>query len=120
MTEKKRFRFTENSVPWLLLLFTLMAGATPSVVRAAFMASIVLLAPALGREADPATCLLGALMAILFCQPFAAGSASLQLSFAAMAGVLFLTGPIYRWFAAQLAPDREPGAARRPRIYIAR
>ena len=95
----------------LLALFALMAGMTPSVVRAGVMASFVLLAPALNRENDPATSLLAALLILLLCQPFSAGSASLQLSFAAMAGVLFLTGPIYRRMAAGIFGEREPNGA---------
>ena len=95
----------------LLGLFALMAGATPSVLRAAFMAALVLLAPVLGRELDPATSLMAALLAILLCQPLSAGSASLQLSFAAMAGILWLTGPIYRWMTERLFGEREPSGA---------
>ena len=95
----------------LLGFFALMAGATPSVLRAGLMAALVLLAPALERENDPATSLMAALLFILLCQPFAAGSASLQLSFAAMAGVLWLTGPIYRWIKERLFGEREIGGA---------
>ena len=91
----------------LLGFFALMAGATPSVLRASLMAALVLLAPALERENDPATSLMAALLLILLCQPFAAGSASLQLSFAAMAGVLWLTGPIYRWIRERLFGERD-------------
>ena len=95
----------------LLGFFALMAGATPSVLRAGLMAALVLLAPALERENDPATSLMAALLLILLCQPFSAGSASLQLSFAAMAGVLWLTGPIYGWIRALLFGGREIGGA---------
>ena len=92
-----------------LIIFALMAGATPSVLRAVFMTMLVLLAPALERENDPATTLLTALAVMLLCQPFSAGSASLQLSFASMAGVLGLAQPIYRWLCARLSPNRDPG-----------
>ena len=106
---KRRF-LSLLSLP-LLGFFALMAGATPSVLRAGFMAALVLLAPALERENDPATSLMAALLLILLCQPLAAGSASLQLSFAAMAGVLWLTGPIYRWIKERLFGEREIGGA---------
>ena len=46
----------------LLGFFALMAGATPSVLRAGLMAALVLLAPALERENDPATSLMAALL----------------------------------------------------------
>lgn len=95
----------------LLAVFVLMAGATPSVLRAAFMAVLILLAPVLERENDPATSLLSALAVMVLCQPFAAGSASLQLSFASMAGVLALSGPIYRALLDRLSPEKAPGPA---------
>ena len=106
---KRRF-LSLLSLP-LLGFFALMAGATPSVLRAGLMAALVLLAPALERENDPATSLMAALLLILLCQPFSAGSASLQLSFAAMAGVLWLTGPIYHWVHEHLFGGREIGDA---------
>lgn len=95
----------------LLGFFALMAGATPSVIRAGLMAALVLLAPALERENDPATSLMAALLLILLCQPLSAGSASLQLSFAAMAGVLWLTAPIYGWMKERIFSACEPNDA---------
>ena len=74
-----------------LFVFVLMAGATPSVMRAAIMASLFLLAPLFGREPDGATSLLGALTVLLAANPFSAGSVSLQLSFGALAGILLVT-----------------------------
>lgn len=38
----------------LMIVFTVMAGGSPSVLRAAFMTALVLFAPLLGRENDPA------------------------------------------------------------------
>lgn len=74
-----------------LFVFALVAGGTPSVVRAALMASLFLLAPLFGRETDGTTSLLGALTVLLAANPFSAGSVSLQLSFAALAGILAVT-----------------------------
>ena len=72
---------------WLFVVFT---GGSYSAVRAAFMQSIVLSAPLLRRESDGITSLSLALAVILFFNPFAAASISLQLSFAAVAGILLL------------------------------
>ena len=84
-----------------LVLFVLMAGATPSVVRAAIMATLFLLAPIFGRETDPPTSLCTALAVLLAANPFSAGSISLQLSFGALAGIFLVTQPISdRWFRA--------------------
>lgn len=75
----------------VLVLYTLLAGCTPSVVRACIMLFFLLLAPLFQREGDSPTALAAALALILLENPFAAASISLQLSFAAMAGILFLT-----------------------------
>ena len=61
-------------------------GNTPSVLRAVFMQSMLLLAPLLGREEDKPTSLCAVLMLLLLQNPYAAASVSLQLSFAAVAG----------------------------------
>ncbi len=80
----------------VVVIFTLMTGAMPSVVRAAVMHSVWLLAPLLGRENDPPTSLGAAALCVLAPNPWAVANLSFQLSFGAMAGLLLLTGPIYR------------------------
>ena len=75
----------------LLALYALTVGASPSVVRAAVMIGFVLLAPLFGKENDPLTALSAALLLILMCNPFSAKGASLQLSFAAVLGLLLLS-----------------------------
>lgn len=80
----------------LLCFYALLTGGSPSVVRACIMAAFLLAAPLCGRESDGPTALSAALLVILLDNPFAAASVSLQLSFAAMAGILFLTPRLYR------------------------
>jgi len=79
----------------VLLLYMAMAGCTPSVVRSCVMVGFALLAPLLGREGDSPTSLAGALLVILLANPFAVASVSLQLSFAAVAGLLLPASKIY-------------------------
>lgn len=79
----------------LLVLFTLMTGASPSVVRAAVIQLLVLLAPLFRREADLPTSLGAAALLILLPNPYAAADVSFQLSFAAMAGILLFAQPLY-------------------------
>ena len=55
----------------VIWLFTLMAGFRPSVVRAAVMQSVYLLAPVAGRETDGATSLGAALLLLLIINPMA-------------------------------------------------
>ena len=81
----------------LLFFYALLAGGSPSVVRACVMLSLLLAAPLFQRDNDGPTALLTALFLILLQNPFAAASISLQLSFAAMAGILWLTPKLYRY-----------------------
>ena len=78
-----------------VILFALMTGAMPSVVRASVMQILWLLAPLLRRESDPATSLGAAMLCVLIPNPWAVANLSFQLSFGSMAGMLLLTGRIY-------------------------
>lgn len=79
-----------------LLLYMCIAGCTPSVVRACVMTGFALMAPLVGRESDLLTSLSGALLVLLLANPFAIASVSLQLSFAAVAGLVLLSPGVYR------------------------
>jgi len=82
------------SIP-ILAFYALMVGLTPSIVRACVMLTMLLIAPIFERESDPVTSLSLALLLILAQNPFAVKSVSLQLSFAAMAGLITLTEKLY-------------------------
>lgn len=96
----------------VLILFAGAAGFTPSVVRAAVMECFLLLAPVLGRENDPPTSLSAALLFLLAVNPSSAGSISLQLSFAAVAGIFLLSGKLYDFFKEKLG-EGQKGPVRR-------
>ncbi len=78
----------------VLLAYIAMIGASPSVLRASMMYGLVLLAFLIGRETDSITSLATALLLCLVIRPVSLLSASLQLSFAATAGILWLAVPI--------------------------
>ncbi len=84
----------------LLGLFVLMTGASPSVIRAALMLSLLLLAPLLREENDPPTSLALAALLILLANPWAAANLSFQLSFGAVAGLLLVTRPLLDYLLA--------------------
>lgn len=92
----RRQRLTALAGYPVLLTYMLMAGSTPSVVRACVMVGLTLLAPLVGREADAPTSLSAAALVILLVNPFAIASVSFQLSFAAVAGLLALSPRVYR------------------------
>lgn len=79
-----------NAIGCMILVwcFVLITGFSPSAVRAAFMQTMLLIAPLFGRENDPITSLSAALAFLLLLNPFAIASTSLQLSFAAMLGIV--------------------------------
>ena len=100
----------------VLVFYALLTGASPSVVRACVMLLFVLAAPLFRRESDPPTTMFAALFCILLANPFAAASISLQLSFGAVAGLLWLSprvqglllgdrprGRVYSFLAASLS-----------------
>lgn len=85
--------FTLCLIP-LLLFYALMAGGTPSAMRAVIMQAALLTGPIFRRQPDPPTSLGLALLILLIHNPFAAAGASLQLSFAAVAGILLVSFPL--------------------------
>ena len=96
LTGKHRRRLTAAvSIP-ILIFYALLTGASPSVVRACVMLSLLTAAPLFRRESDPPTALLTALFLILAANPFAAKSVSLQLSFGAVTGLLWLSPKVYQ------------------------
>ena len=96
LTGRHRRRLTALCALPLLVFYAALTGGSPSVLRACVMLAFLLAAPLFRRDSDGPTALLAALFLILLANPFAAASISLQLSFAAMAGILFLTPRLYR------------------------
>ena len=93
---------------WYLLLplaavwgYALLAGATPSVLRAALMGSVYLAALAAGRPGRglPALALAAAVMTAL--SPEILLRAGFQLSFAAVAGIFIAQAVFGRWTASR-------------------
>ena len=79
-----------------LILYTLAVGCPASMVRSTVMLTMLLLGPLLGRENDPITSLSFALLLLTVQNPMAITGAGLQLSFAAMAGLILVTPRILR------------------------
>lgn len=90
------------------ILFSGLAGNTPSVNRAAIMIILLQLAPLFSRERDSATSLSFALMFLLLLNPFSAAHIGLQLSFTSVAGILLFSDLIQNWLVLQCHLDRPP------------
>lgn len=79
-----------------LVWFALLTRLDPSVLRAAVVAGLVLLAQAVGRRTEPAYVLAAALLLLVVIDPFLARSLGLLLSAAAAGGVLLLAPQVRR------------------------
>jgi len=79
---------------WLALatiwLYALLTGMHPPVVRGAIMASLFLTAELLGRQRSASATLIFAAAIMVGVSPYILGDAAFQLSFLAMAGLVFL------------------------------
>jgi competence protein ComEC len=104
----------------MLAFYTLFTGATPSVVRAAIMSAILLMAPLVGRRYDPIAALAVSSILITLFEPNVLAEPGFQLSFAPMLGIglisprlttllqgwripSFLAAPLSAGIGAQLA-----------------
>jgi competence protein ComEC len=94
--------------------FVAVSGMTPSAVRAAFMQTMLLIAPLVNRENDPITSLSAALAMLLLINPFSAASVSLQLSFAAMLGIVIFFERIQMLIMKPLGDTRAARLLRAP------
>ena len=94
----------------LVWLYALLAGASPSVLRAATMGSVFLAARVLGRPgtAMPALGLAAAVMVAL--SPAVLWSVSFQLSFAAVAGIALFRPRLGEWPLGVRGEDERGGS----------
>ena len=94
--QKLGFRRRQSAVFGIgfVLLFVVLTGAAPSVVRAAVMLGVVYAADLFRREAEPLNSIGLALTGMLVVNPFAARSLSLLLSVFSTVGILLFAKPI--------------------------
>jgi competence protein ComEC len=98
----------------VVALYTILVGASPSVVRAAFMGAMYLVGRRLlGRPTFPYAPLLAAAVVMTVFNPAVLWDIGFQLSFTATLGLILFVDPLTRWSRAQLSRWLEPGAAGR-------
>lgn len=78
----------------LIPLYTLLVGASASVVRAAWMGALTVLAALLGRSSETLNALSLSALLMTAIDPWALEDIGFQLSFAATLGLLFLAPPL--------------------------
>ena len=89
-----RFLVTIPAALW----FTMMTGASPSIVRAFLFISLSELARLLGRRRAPLKVFATALMIQLVATPSVITSVGFHLSYSAMLGIFLFFPPMRRWF----------------------
>lgn len=87
-----------------IVAFVLLAGASPSVTRAALMCTLVLVLRALYRTPYPLAIISCALVATLAIDPLAVCDVGLQLSYCAAAGIVLLSGKMADGFSRLRCP----------------
>ena len=96
LTGKRRLLTVLVGIP-ILLGFAAIAGFTPSVVRAAIMQGLMMLALLLDKEYDSPTALAFAAFTLLVCNPMVITSVSFQLSVGCVAGIILFSQPLREW-----------------------
>lgn len=91
----------------VIWLFAAVSGLTPSVLRAAVMLSMMLLARLGRREYDSPTALAFAVLVQLIANPLSAASAGFQLSVGAVVGILALYPWLLRHMTGRLGRRRD-------------
>ena len=84
-----------------LLVFIFLVRPSSSVLRAAVMTGVLLVAKSRGVRASPIPALAAAISTLLLLNPFYVRDAGFALSVFATAGLLFLSPVITRWLAAR-------------------
>jgi competence protein ComEC len=79
----------------LLWLFSLITGAQPSILRAALMCTIMLLADVLSRRSNTLNSLACSAFVLLCINPFNLWDIGFQLSYLALISLVLFTRPIY-------------------------
>lgn len=92
-------RLAKALVVATLSMFVVITGGEPSIIRAGIMGLLPLLAETLGRELFGVQSLVIAAAAMLFQAPLLTRDAGFLLSFAAMAGILWLSPELERRWA---------------------
>ncbi|MBN1160467.1 MAG: DNA internalization-related competence protein ComEC/Rec2 [Dehalococcoidales bacterium] len=89
----------------IIWFYTIITGMNPPVVRGAIMASMFLFGEALGRQRSGLAALTFTAAVMVGVSPYILGDASFQLSFLAMAGLIFIF-PVLRDAGRRLVTSR--------------
>ncbi len=89
----------------VIVMYCVLAGCVPPVIRSGIMGGLAFLAVALEREKDAKRILLLTGIGMLLASPLLLFHISFQLSFAATAGLLYLAQPLRQWLKDRNLPE---------------
>lgn len=81
-----------------LWLFSLLAGAQPSVLRSAFMFTCIVLGDSFARKSSIYNTLALSALLLLCINPYWLWDVGFQLSYAAVLSIIIFMQPVYHWF----------------------
>ena len=82
----------------VLWIFTLAAGAAPSILRSAVMFTFIVLGESIGRKTNIYNTLAASAFCLLIFNPFFLWDVGFQLSYAAVLSIVVFMKPVYNWF----------------------
>ena len=85
----------------VLWLFTLAAGAAPSILRSAVMFTFIVLGESIGRKTNVYNTLAASAFCLLVFNPFFLWDVGFQLSYTAVLSIIAFMKPVYHWFYFQ-------------------
>lgn len=98
----KKYQWTRWVKPIVILavlwIFTLLAGAVPSILRSAVMFTFIVLGEAINRKSSIFNTLAASAFVMLCIDPYYLWDVGFQLSYAAVVGIVLFSKPVYNWF----------------------
>lgn len=98
----RKHRRSKWMVPILVIaglwIFSLLAGAQPSVLRSALMFTCIVIGESLDRKVSVFNTMAVSAFILLCINPFMLWDVGFQLSYAAVASIVIFSGPVYNWF----------------------
>lgn len=102
LDKRKQLRWLKPVIAVALLwIFSLLTGAGASVVRAAFMFTIIALGDLMGKKGNIYNSMAVSAFIMLLWNPFLLWDVGFQLSYAAVLSIVLFMKPIYHWFSIQ-------------------
>ena len=98
---KRRWLIALIGIP-VLVIFSIVGGFSPSVIRACIMQALIIVAMLFSREYDGPTELSFACFVMLLANPLVITSVSFQLSVGCMIGIFAFQGSIFDWILEKL------------------